>query len=330
VRPTKHLEEGHNVYDLTRAFIEKTLYFPFAPHGDLIDACARIYDMKPVAPAELGTRRMGADAPGCVRLVPPSLTFVRYSFSMEPIDWVERRPPCRRFVPNTLHATVRSGDGRDMASLEGNQITTAEVDVVDRGDDRFLWGFPLFAIGCEIFLAALSYLERVDGSFIVTLSFFFLIALGMTVVALVGIVALIKNKFKRAASLLLASFIVASPFLFPVAPYEEFAFDWLRFLSTKEKYVQVIDRMSPAERASRIVSFDWGEEELALAAIAISHHRIVYDESGEIALPEQERSQAWKARAERDRFYFSRDEKCLVVIRRLDGHYYSVAKRCPQ
>jgi hypothetical protein len=214
-----------------------------------------------------------------------------------------------------------------MTSIDSGPAIPRPSAISPRSVDRFLWGFPVFALGCEVFLAALKYVERFNGSFIVTFLFFALIALIILAIALVGIVFLLRGRFKNAAALLLAPFIIAAPFLYPILRYEDFVFDFIRFQLTKGTYVEAVDRLSPAERASRILFFGWGNEGLA-GISGSSEYWLVYDESGEIALPAGARSQSWKDRANKEKGYFS-DEKCLAEAHHLGGHYYSAAMRCP-
>lgn len=64
VSPLRRYAEDKEIYDLTRAFIEEARFFPFAPHDDLIDVTARVYDMdvqRPVQYEAAAVRGIGED-----------------------------------------------------------------------------------------------------------------------------------------------------------------------------------------------------------------------------------------------------------------------------
>jgi hypothetical protein len=211
-----------------------------------------------------------------------------------------------------------------MISVE-NRAPAEMSGVVREPGDIFVWKYPLVALGCQLALATLAYLDRIGGVWLILAALLLIvIVFAAVIVTLLGIAALAGRMFKRAAAILLAPVIIITPLVLPIFSGEYLALDLIRFYYNKSTYDAAITKLAPTERALRVVFFDWGATGFMLTP---TEYSLVYDESGEIALPDDERSREW-----RDRVYSQQhwnEGQCVTTsARRLAGHYYSVGMLC--
>lgn len=132
-----------------------------------------------------------------------------------------------------------------MTSVESDPTAQQPSAIAGHSDDRFLWAVPLVALASEITLAILSYLERLNGDWLILAFVLFVPVVSLAILALgMGLVALVRRRFKRAAALLLAPLIVASPFIFTIAPFEYHALDLLRLYLNKGYYDAAVEKIT--------------------------------------------------------------------------------------
>ena len=169
----------------------------------------------------------------------------------------------------------------------------------------------------------LMYADYVDAG-LITILLLLATALTLTIFSSIGLLALYKRRFKRAATLLLGPIVFIPMYLSQLGWTLAIPFELVRFYYHRAEYAAVIDKLSPPERASKVVFFYWGVTGFLSVT---TDFWLVYDESGQIELPDTERSQAWKNRVYPERPYLV-DEHCVMSTYRLSGYYYSMKLSC--
>ena len=92
------------------------------------------------------------------------------------------------------------------------------------------------------------------------------------------------------------------------------ASEYVHFFVMRPIYLREISKL-PADEP-RLVVYNWG------GLLLMDSHGVAYDESDEIALPERERSEAWKKRAHRT------DAECVIGDTPVGNHFYLVGLDC--
>lgn len=195
-------------------------------------------------------------------------------------------------------------------------------EAANRSADAFSWRYPLSALSCVIALLFASY----AGWVFPALLLFFTTALLMIILLLLGIVALFKERIRRSAALMLGPLVFIPLYVFQLGWILVFPLDLARFYYHRDEYAAVVNALSPAERASRLVIFDWGSTGWILSG---TDYAVVYDESGEIELPPLARTDAWVERARRETNSFIGEKDCSTHAYRLSGHFYKASTTCP-
>jgi hypothetical protein len=231
-----------------------------------------------------------------------------------------------RDEPRGSCGALRCG-GLDMASVDSS-VADKGVSILTRWTrNAILWRYPLFALLFVLADYIVDYLgAHSDDYFPLGL---FLLIVGVLLLAaslVLALTFLVKRRVKLAFTLALAAIVLSSSTIFGQygGPMFSSGIDRVRFHFFRDRYAAIIDRMSPQERASNVVFFDWGGSGFLSTSLS---YWVVYDESGEISRPDAERSQAW---IERVRLHNSviNSHRCMTEAFRLSGHYYSATTLC--
>jgi hypothetical protein len=191
---------------------------------------------------------------------------------------------------------------------------------VPRGiEDRFLYWPIILALGWPVALVLVSTAPD-PWAFVALLAvelFWVVTAFGAFIAALVR---LRRRAWRQSASMLILSLTALAAFLnkdFIVHAVQQAGSD-LQLLATLPTYSREISKL-PADQGPRLRVFLW--RDLNGFALYLGYELLVYDESDEIALPAQERSQGWKEKAA------ATDLHCrLGVVRHAFGHFYFVGR----
>lgn len=198
------------------------------------------------------------------------------------------------------------------------------MNAVEVKDDRFTFIYALWAGALFLLYASSDYLDRIFNLYLLLVPLLFLPTLFVAVGLLASLIGnAVKRRWRRCVSVVAGSLVAVSVFL--LAGYLGINLDRIRFEVTKSYYTKLTAQM-PRERAEPLFTrFDWGST--GGAGVASIFHTLVFDESDEVALPLERRSDQWKQRAATQMpSILNADERHSIQVRKMDGHFYLITE----
>lgn len=167
------------------------------------------------------------------------------------------------------------------------------------------------------------------------ISFIFILLIGLLVLVITaaflveGTMQMVHGHYKSALSLILIipflilSFAVPSRMLSRDEYHFGFAHNiayYIKFTLHEKQYIEAIKVIPPDDKGFRYKEFIWS------IRFGGEGTRLIYDESDELDLPDNRRSQAWWRNIdEHSRGYF---KNCLAGVYKMKSHFYVVRLVC--
>jgi len=186
--------------------------------------------------------------------------------------------------------------------------------------------YVVYALFFLIFYHTIVYLghHAEMGSLVgMTLALYVLYGVFCVALAIRLAISTFQLRFRTALSTLLGCLVLSV--LLPFGPLlQRVSFETIdatRFFLRESHYTRIVEQL-PSDSGSKLIVFNWGGS-FGGGVVYV----LAYDESGEIALPADARSQSWKARASKQP-YLSTVDDCKSDVRRIKSHFYLVSTIC--
>lgn len=196
-------------------------------------------------------------------------------------------------------------------------------------DDGFTLSFGLWLILLAAWFMALNELDRIFNLHFFIVPFLFFPALAFVLWLLGNLLSGIwHRRWRRVLSAVVTPVIAYGSI--QLVLHLGFTPGWIRFELGKRHYLAEIERL-PQNGEPRFKLFNWGET--GGAGVVNVFFNLIFDESDEIALPPERRSDQWSRRM---RSYCPGTQMCsilrpdpprhIVDIQKVDGHFYLVTE----
>jgi hypothetical protein len=204
----------------------------------------------------------------------------------------------------------------------------AVVETRSTNRDVLSFRYVVYALFFLIFYHAIVYLgHHAEMGDLVGMTLARYLLFGIICVALTIRLAIstFQLRFRTAISTLFGCLILSV--LLPFGPLlQRVSFetiDTTRFFLRESHYTRIVEQL-PSDSGPKLIVFNWGAGGAFGGGV---FYVLAYDESGEIALPADARSQSWKARASKQP-YLSIVDDCKSDVRRIKSHFYLVSTNC--